>query len=237
MRRWTLTRIMLVDDEPLITDSLSYSLRLEGFDVKSVGDGSIALQEILAFQPDLVVLDIMLPGMSGLEICRRLRSQSAIPVIMLTARGEEIDRVLGLEVGADDYLPKPFSFRELLARIRSILRRVELDRQVAQTQSVTLGNLSLDPVARRVFKGDQELQLSAREFDLLSNLMKNAGRALSREELLTEVWGSDWIGDQRTLDVHVRWLRLKVEDDPASPKYIQTVRGHGYRFAGPEELT
>jgi DNA-binding response OmpR family regulator len=227
---------MLVDDEPLITDSLSYSLRREGFDVKAVGDGAIALQEILAFLPDLVVLDIMLPGMSGLEICRRLRAQSAIPVIMLTARGEEIDRVLGLEVGADDYLPKPFSFRELLARIRSILRRVELDRQVSQTQSVTLGNLTLDPVARRIFKDDQELQLSAREFDLLSNLMKNAGRALSREELLSEVWGSDWIGDQRTLDVHVRWLRLKVEDDPASPRYIQTVRGHGYRFAGPEEL-
>jgi len=227
---------MLVDDEPLITDSLSYSLRREGFDVKAVGDGAIALQEILAFQPDLVVLDIMLPGMSGLEICRRLRAQSAIPVIMLTARGEEIDRVLGLEVGADDYLPKPFSFRELLARIRSILRRVELDRQISQTQSVTLGSLTLDPVARRIFKDDQELQLSAREFDLLSNLMKNAGRALSREELLSEVWGSDWIGDQRTLDVHVRWLRLKVEDDPASPRYIQTVRGHGYRFAGPEEL-
>jgi DNA-binding response OmpR family regulator len=171
-----------------------------------------------------------------LEICRRLRAQSAIPVIMLTARGEEIDRVLGIEVGADDYLPKPFSFRELLARIRSILRRVELDRQISQTQSVTLGNLTLDPVARRIFKDDQELQLSAREFDLLANLMRNAGRALSREELLSEVWGSDWIGDQRTLDVHVRWLRLKVEDDPASPRYIQTVRGHGYRFAGPEEL-
>jgi DNA-binding response OmpR family regulator len=211
-------------------------LRREGFDVKSVGDGAIALQEILTFQPDLVVLDIMLPGMSGLEICRRLRAQSAVPVIMLTARSEEIDRVLGLEVGADDYLPKPFSFRELLARIRSILRRVELDRQVSQTQPVTLGSLTLDPVARRIFKDDQELQLSAREFDLLSNLMKNAGRALSREELLSEVWGSDWIGDQRTLDVHVRWLRLKVEDDPASPRYIQTVRGHGYRFAGPEEL-
>lgn len=231
-----MTRIMLVDDEPLITDSLSYSLRREGFDVKAVGDGAIALQEIMAFQPDLVVLDIMLPGMSGLEICRRLRAQSAIPVVMLTARGEEIDRVLGLEVGADDYLPKPFSFRELLARIRSILRRVELDRQISQTQSVTLGNLTLDPVARRIFKDDQELQLSAREFDLLANLMRNAGRALSREELLSEVWGSDWIGDQRTLDVHVRWLRLKVEDDPASPRYIQTVRGHGYRFAGPEEL-
>jgi DNA-binding response OmpR family regulator len=227
---------MLVDDEPLITDSLSYSLRREGFEVKAVGDGAIALQEILAFQPELVVLDIMLPGMSGLEICRRLRAQSAIPVIMLTARGEEIDRVLGLEVGADDYLPKPFSFRELLARIRSILRRIELDRQVSQTQSIVLGNLTLDPVARRVYKGDQELQLSTREFDLLSILMKNAGRALSREELLSEVWGSDWIGDQRTLDVHVRWLRLKIEEDPASPRFIQTVRGHGYRFAGPEEL-
>jgi DNA-binding response OmpR family regulator len=227
---------MLVDDEPLITDSLSYSLRREGFEVKAVGDGAIALQEILAFQPDLVVLDIMLPGMSGLEICRRLRAQSVIPVIMLTARGEEIDRVLGLEVGADDYLPKPFSFRELLARIRSILRRIELDRQTAQTQSTLLGYLTLDPVARRVYKDEQELQLSAREFDLLSILMKNAGRALSREELLAEVWGSDWIGDQRTLDVHVRWLRLKIEEDPASPRYIQTVRGHGYRFAGPEEL-
>jgi DNA-binding response OmpR family regulator len=155
---------------------------------------------------------------------------------MRGARGEEIDRVLGLEVGADDYLPKPFSFRELLARIRSILRRVELDRQASQLQPVNLGRLSLDPVARRVYKGDRELQLSAREFDLLSTMMRNAGRALSREELLAEVWGDDWIGDQRTLDVHVRWLRIKIEEDPASPVYIQTVRGHGYRFAGSEEL-
>jgi DNA-binding response OmpR family regulator len=231
------TRILLVDDEPLITDSLSYSLRKEGFEVKAVGDGMVVLQEVQDFQPDLLVLDLMLPGMSGLEICQRLRTKSSIPVIMLTARGEEIDRVLGLEVGADDYLAKPFSFRELLARIRSILRRVELDRQSAQLQQILLGRLSLDPVARRVFKNDQELQLSAREFDLLSTLMKNAGRALSREELLAEVWGQDWIGDPRTLDVHVRWLRLKIEEDPASPQYIQTVRGHGYRFAGPEELS
>jgi DNA-binding response OmpR family regulator len=231
-----LTRILLVDDEPLITDSLSYSLRKEGFEVKAVGDGAVALQEVQEFQPDLVVLDVMLPGMSGLEVCQRLRARGTTPVIMLTARGEEIDRVLGLEVGADDYLPKPFSFRELLARIRSILRRVELDRQASQLQPVNLGRLSLDPVARRVYKGDKELQLSAREFDLLSTMMRNAGRALSREELLSEVWGDDWIGDQRTLDVHVRWLRLKIEEDPASPVYIQTVRGHGYRFAGPEEL-
>jgi DNA-binding response OmpR family regulator len=231
-----LTRILLVDDETLITDSLTYSLRREGFEVKAVGDGIQALESAEEFQPDLIVLDIMLPGMSGLEVCRRLRTQRATPVIMLTARGEEIDRVLGLEVGADDYLAKPFSFRELLARIRSILRRVELDRQASHLQAVTLGDLMLDPVARRVFKKDQEVQLSAREFDLLSILIKNAGRALSREELLTEVWGTDWIGDPRTLDVHVRWLRLKVEEDPASPRYIQTVRGHGYRFAGPEEL-
>ena len=235
-RRWSLTRILLVDDEPLITDSLTYSLRREGFEVKAVGDGAAALQEVDKFEPDLIVLDIMLPGMSGLEVCRRVRATSTIPVIMLTARGEEIDRVLGLEVGADDYLAKPFSFRELLARIRSILRRVELDRQTTQFQASTVGNLTLDPVSRRVFKNETEVQLSAREFDLLSSLMKNAGRALSREELLSEVWGDDWIGDPRTLDVHVRWLRLKVEEDPASPRYIQTVRGHGYRFAGPEEL-
>ena len=231
-----MTRILLVDDEPLITDSLSYSLRKEGFEVKAVGDGSVVLAEVQEYVPDLVVLDLMLPGMSGLEICQRLRAKSTIPVIMLTARGEEIDRVLGLEVGADDYLAKPFSFRELLARIRSILRRVEMDRQSTQFQQITLGRLILDPVARRVYKEDRELQLSAREFDLLSVLMRNAGRALSREELLAEVWGTDWIGDPRTLDVHVRWLRLKIEDDPASPLYIQTVRGHGYRFAGPEEL-
>jgi DNA-binding response OmpR family regulator len=230
------TRILLVDDEPLITDSLSYSLQREGYEVKSARDGLSAIQAIQDFQPDLIVLDLMLPDISGLEVCRRLRATSTTPVIMLTARGEEIDRVLGLEVGADDYLAKPFSFRELLARIRAILRRVELDRQASQMQAMVLRQLSLDPISRRVFKGDQELQLSAREFDLLALLMKNAGRALSREELLGQVWGEEWIGDPRTLDVHVRWLRLKVEEDPAIPQYIQTVRGYGYRFAGPEEL-
>lgn len=232
-----MTKILLVDDEPLITDSLTYSLKREGFDVHAVGDGEKALKEVEEFQPDLVVLDIMLPGISGLEVCKRLREGSTTPVIMLTARGEEIDRVLGLEVGADDYLAKPFSFRELLARIRSTLRRVKMDRQVVQVQPVSLGYMTLDPVSRRAFRGDEELQLSAREFDLLAILMKNAGRAVSREELLAQVWGSDWIGDPRTLDVHVRWLRLKVEEDPASPNFIQTVRGHGYRFAGQEELS
>jgi len=232
-----LTLILLVDDEELITDSLTYSLKREGFEVEAVADGLSAIKAVEERKPDLIVLDLMLPDMSGLEVCRRLRNTTATPVIMLTARGEEIDRVLGLEVGADDYLAKPFSFRELLARIHATLRRVQLDRQITQPQPITLRQLSLDPIARRVFKGEQELQLSAREFDLLSVLMKNAGRAMSREELINLVWGDDWVGDPRTLDVHVRWLRLKIEEDPASPKYIQTVRGYGYRFAGPEELT
>ncbi len=228
--------ILLVDDEPLITDSLTYSLNREGFQVVVAGDGLSALKAVEEHDPDLIVLDLMLPDISGFEVCRRLRTSVTTPVIMLTAKGEEIDRVLGLEVGADDYLAKPFSFRELLARIQALLRRVALDKQTAQPQPMALRQLSLDTVARRIFKGDQELQVSAREFELLSLLMKNAGRAMSRDDLIKLVWGEDWVGDPRTLDVHVRWLRLKIEEDPASPKFIQTVRGFGYRFAGPEEL-
>ena len=231
-----MTLILLVDDEQLITDSLSYSLKREGFDVAIAGDGNSAIKAVEELNPDLVVLDLMLPDISGFEVCRRLRTFTTTPVIMLTARGEEIDRVLGLEVGADDYLAKPFSFRELLARLQAMLRRVQLDRQTVQPQPISTRQLSLDPVARRVWKGEQELQLSAREFDLLSVLMRNAGRAMSRDELIKQVWGDDWVGDPRTLDVHVRWLRLKIEEDPASPEFIQTVRGYGYRFAGPEEL-
>lgn len=231
-----MTHILIVDDEPLITDSLSYSLKREGFEVSLANTGEQAVQQFRDQEPDLIVLDLMLPDMNGLEVCRRLREESTVPVIMLTARGEEIDRVLGLEVGADDYLAKPFSFRELLARIRATLRRVELDRQADQSQTIVLKSLTFDPGARRIFKNGEELQLSAREFDLLAMLMRNAGRAVSREELLAQVWGEDWVGDPRTLDVHVRWLRMKVEEDPASPEYIQTVRGFGYRFVGPEEL-
>lgn len=231
-----MAHILLVDDEELITDSLSYSLKREGFEVDIAADGLAAIKAVEETLPDLIVLDLMLPDISGFEVCRRLRTFTTTPVIMLTARGEEIDRVLGLEVGADDYLAKPFSFRELLARIQAMLRRVQLDRQAPQSQQVAMGQLSMDPVARRVYKGDQEVQLSAREFDLLAILMKNAGRAMNRDELIKLVWGDDWVGDPRTLDVHVRWLRLKIEEDPASPQFIQTVRGYGYRFAGQEEL-
>ncbi|MFM8323032.1 MAG: response regulator transcription factor [Chloroflexota bacterium] len=232
-----MARILLVDDEQLITDSLTYSLKREGFEVEAVADGLSAIKAVEDTRPDIIVLDLMLPDISGFEVCRRLRTFTTTPVIMLTARGEEIDRVLGLEVGADDYLAKPFSFRELLARIHAMLRRVQLDRQAPAPQMISMGQINLDPVARRVFKGDQEVQLSAREFDLLAILIKNAGRAMSRDELIKLVWGDDWVGDQRTLDVHVRWLRLKIEEDPASPVYIQTVRGFGYRFAGLEELS
>lgn len=231
-----MTLILLVDDEPLITDSLTYSLKREGFEVLAVADGLSALEAVEKNTPDLIVLDLMLPDISGFEVCRRLRATSTTPVIMLTAKGEEIDRVLGLEVGADDYLAKPFSFRELLARIQATLRRVALDRQKTEDLPMALRQLTMDPTARRVYKEDKELQLSAREFDLLEILMKNSGRAMSRDNLLKLVWGDEWVGDSRTLDVHIRWLRLKIEDDPASPKYIQTVRGYGYRFAGPEEL-
>lgn len=232
-----MARILIVDDEPLIVDSLTYSLQREGFEVITVGDGLSALEAVKEKHPDIIVLDLMLPDISGFEVCRRLRAFTTTPVIMLTARGEEIDRVLGLEVGADDYMAKPFSFRELLARVRSLLRRVALDRQEPESQALVFKKIKLDPEARRVFSGDKEVQLSTREFDLLELMMQNAGRAMSRDELLKAVWGDEWVGDTRTLDVHIRWLRLKIEDDPASPRYIQTVRGFGYRFASPEELS
>ncbi len=229
-------KILIVDDEPLIVDSLTYSLRREGFDVMGVGDGQQALEAVENYQPDLIVLDILLPGINGMEVCKQIRAKSTIPVIMLTARGEELDRILGLEVGADDYLAKPFSFRELLARIRAIFRRIELDHQNQPIETLTIGNLTLDHVAHRLIKNGQEIALATREYELLAYLMQNSGRALSREKLLKQIWGEEWVGDERTLDVHVRWLRLKIEDDPATPLYLQTVRGFGYRFIGPEEL-
>lgn len=228
--------ILLVDDEPVIIESLTYSLRREGFEVYTATEGNQALEMFQSVLPDLVILDIRLPGMDGLEVCRRLRVYSPVPIIMLTALGNELDRVVGLEVGADDYLPKPFSFRELLARIRSVLRRVELDQRSGRAEVLQIGSLRVDSTSRRVFKSDKEIQLSAREFELLSVLMSHAGRAVSRDELISKIWGSDWTGDPRTLEVHIRWLRLKIEDDPTIPRFVQTVRGYGYRFIGSEEL-
>ena len=231
-----MTNLLIIDDEPVIVESLAYSLRRENYEVSIAENGTDALELFDKTHPDLVVLDIMLPGMDGLEVCRRLRSRSTVPIIMLTARSDEVDKILGLEIGADDYLPKPFSFRELLARIRSLLRRVALDQIAEAPGMMKIGNLLVDGIGRRVMKNQQELQLSAREFDLLFFLMSQAGRACSRQELLNRVWGEEWTGDPRTLEVHIRWLRLKVEDDPTNPGYIQTVRGYGYRFISPDEI-
>lgn len=198
-------------------------------------DGHQALDLAKEESPDLIVLDIMLPGMDGLETCRRLRQESTVPIIMLTARGQEIDRVLGLEMGADDYLAKPFSFRELLARIRATFRRMAFEEAPKATQ-IEIGDVLLEIGAHKVYKKDQELTLTQKEYDLLHTLMSRAGRVVSRAELLDLVWGVEWLGDTRTLDVHIRWVREKIEENPSQPRYVQTVRGVGYRFATPEEL-
>jgi DNA-binding response OmpR family regulator len=231
----TTKKILVVDDEPLITESLEYSLKQEGFKVVVAHDGHQALEVARDEAPDLIVLDIMLPGMDGWETCRRLRQESTVPIIMLTARDQEIDRVLGLEMGADDYLAKPFSFRELLARIRATFRRVAFEEE-PKTQQIEIGDVRLDLGAHKVYKSGQELTLTQKEYDLLHTLISHSGRVVSRAELLDQVWGVDWLGDTRTLDVHIRWLREKIEENPSQPRYVQTVRGVGYRFATPEDL-
>ena len=231
----TAKKILVVDDEPLITESLEYSLKQEGFQVVVAHDGFQALEVAREEAPDLIVLDIMLPGMDGWETCRRLRQESTVPIIMLTARGQEIDRVLGLEMGADDYLAKPFSFRELLARIRAVFRRMAFE-ETAEMPQIQIGDVHLDVAAHKVYKKKRELTLTQKEYDLLHVLMSHAGRVVSRADLLDQVWGVEWLGDTRTLDVHIRWVREKVEEYPSQPRYVQTVRGVGYRFATSEEL-
>lgn len=227
-----MTTILIIDDEKLITDPLSRSLRSLGYDVLVAHDGRTGLTLALEHQPDLVLLDVMMPEMDGWEVCRSLRAKSPVPILMLTALGEEVDRILGLELGADDYLTKPFSTRELKARIRALLRRVEIDRthQKETPQELQAGTLTLNLESRQVYKDGQLLNLRYKEFELLSLLMSQPGQVITRAELFDKVWGTDWLGDTRTLDVHVRWLREKIEDDPSQPKYIQTVRGVGYRF-------
>ncbi|WP_405813404.1 response regulator transcription factor [Streptomyces sp. NBC_01390] len=227
-------RVLVVDDDPTVAEVVSGYLDRAGYDVDRAGDGPSALVRAAAHRPDLVVLDLMLPGMDGLEVCRRIRARGPVPVIMLTARGDEGDRILGLEVGADDYVTKPFSPRELVLRVESVLRR---SRPATAAQPVHGAGITLDPAARRATKNGTELSLTLREFDLLAFLLRNHGRAYSREELMSEVWGWDF-GDLSTVTVHVRRLRGKVEDDPARPQLIQTVWGVGYRFdATPFEET
>jgi two-component system response regulator ResD len=226
-------RVLVVDDDPTVAEVVSGYLDRAGYVVDRAGDGPDALARAAAHWPDLVVLDLMLPGMDGLEVCRRMRGQGPVPVIMLTARGDEDDRILGLEVGADDYVTKPFSPRELVLRVESVLRRSHPARAAGRPAQppalLRAAGLALDPAARRAVKGGTELALTIREFDLLAFFLRHPGRVFGREDLMREVWGWDF-GDLSTVTVHVRRLRGKVEDDPARPRLVQTVWGVGYRF-------
>ena len=227
--------ILLIEDDEGIVEPLVFGLQSENMKVLHAPNGAQGLALARSEHPDAILLDVMLPDMDGFAICRTLRTESAAPILMLTARGQEMDRVMGLELGADDYIVKPFSFRELLARVRAVLRRRELDRGDAPraTDRVTVGEIVLDRTARQLWRRGQLVELSPREFDLIVTLMEKVGQAMSRQDLLDRVWGEEWIGNPRTLDVHIRWLREKIEDDSAVPIYIETVRGHGYRFADP----
>ncbi|KAA2252114.1 response regulator transcription factor [Solihabitans fulvus] len=224
-------RILVVDDDMTVRDVVRRYLELAGHEVRLAGDGEEALRLVGQQQPDLVVLDLMLPGIDGLEVCRRLRRQSAVPVVMLTALGEEEDRIAGLQLGADDYVTKPFSPRELALRVSSVLRRSRAERPEPRERELLDGGLRVDVPARSATLGGAELSLTTREFDLLVFLMSNPGRAFTRAELLERVWGWDF-GDQSTVTVHVRRLREKIEDDPARPTRIATVWGVGYRYDG-----
>lgn len=225
-------QLLLVEDDETIAEPLRFGLEREGFRVLRAVTGNEGLELARVHRPDLLLLDVMLPGLDGFQVVRTLRAESSVPILMLTARGQELDRVMGLELGADDYLVKPFSFRELVARVRALLRRRELDRGVSSgpQDRLVCGELVLDKIARRLTRAGSVVELTTREFDLLAALMERAGHAQARQELLDRVWGVEWIGDPRTLDVHIRWLREKIEDDPSSPRFIETVRGFGYRF-------
>lgn len=230
-------KVLVVEDEPTLLETLVYNLNRQGYTVVTATDGRAALAIARREQPDLIVLDLMLPGLDGFEVCRILRQEMNAPILMLTARTDEVDRVVGLEMGADDYLTKPFSMRELLARVKALLRRVRLMREEAATASapasadrIEIGDLTIDLARRELTRAGQLIHLKPKEYELLVFLARHAGIVLSRDLILERVWGWDFDGDSRTVDVHVRWLREKIEPDPAHPTRIVTVRGVGYRF-------
>lgn len=226
--------ILLVEDEESFVDALTVGLSLEGFRVEVARDGLEALDRFEAVRPDLILLDVMLPKMSGLDVCRQLRKKTRVPIIMVTAKGAEIDTVVGLEVGADDYITKPYRLRELVARMNAVLRRFSpestVHEDVLEPLSITIGDVSLDPEQHVVLVRSVEVPMPLKEFELLHVLMVNAGRVVPREVLIDRVWGSDYVGDTKTLDVHIKRLRSKIEDDPSAPTRIVTIRGLGYKF-------
>jgi two-component system response regulator RegX3 len=227
-------RILLVEDEESITGPLSEALRREGFDADVVGTAEEALEAGRRLAPDLILLDLMLPDGSGFDVCRELRKTSEVPIVMLTARGDEADRVVGLEMGADDYVVKPFSAREVVARIRAVLRRSGSAREGA-AGPLEIGEVRLDPERRSVELAGEEVELSRKEFELLYRLMRDAGGVITREQLIEDVWDMNWFGSTKTLDVHISSLRKKLGDDPADPRYLHTLRGVGFRFSSPAE--
>jgi len=232
-------KILVVEDEITLQETLAYNLTQQGYEVETAGDGKAAIETARRFRPDLVLLDIMLPILDGIEVCRILRQEMNMPILMLTARDDEIDRVIGLEIGADDYITKPFSMRELMARVKANLRRTRLDKEDIQAlpmqpenEIIRFDNLLLDLKRREVLLDDKPLTLKPKEFDLLLYLARHRGQALSRDVILEQVWGWEYTGNTRTVDVHMSWLREKIERDPAHPVRIVTVRGAGYRFEG-----
>lgn len=223
-----MTKLLLVEDDQTLRETLAYNLTRERYTVIETDNGVTALDLARTQHPDLIVLDVMLPGLDGLTVCRTLRREMEVPIVLLTARSGEVDRIVGLDTGADDYIVKPFSLGELLARLRAVLRRGRREPEM----KLQAGDLTLDLVSHRAWRGGQPLNLTPKEFDLLAELMRHRGAVLTRDLLLQRVWGFDFDGDTRTVDVHIRWLREKIEDDPAHPQRIETVRGLGYRFEG-----
>jgi len=229
-------KVLIVEDDRTLLEVLRYNLSKEGYEVLTAADGAAGLETARSTKPDLVILDVMLPKMDGYEVCRILRRETTVPIMMLTAKTEETDRVVGLEVGADDYVTKPFSMRELMARVRAMLRRAEMMKHEAvsagggPTRCFRVGEFEIDAARHRISRGGGAIDLSRMEFALLEFLARNQGQVFSRDQLLEKVWGYDFSGDTRTVDVHVSWLRHKIEADPAHPKHLVTVRGVGYKF-------
>jgi two-component system, OmpR family, response regulator RegX3 len=227
-----MTKILVVEDEASFSDAITYLLRKEGFEVEACDNGQSALAYFDRHGADLILLDLMLPGLSGTEVCRQIRTKSQVPIIMLTAKDAEIDKVVGLELGADDYVTKPYSSRELIARITAVLRRAQGEQAPEDFGVITAGPVRLDIDRHLISVNGLAINLPLKEFELLEFLMRNSGRVLTRSQLIDRVWGSDYFGDTKTLDVHIKRLRAKIEADPANPVFIQTVRGLGYKFEG-----
>ena len=225
-----MARILVVEDEETLAEAISFLLGKEGFDVAVAATGPAAIESFEKTGADLILLDLMLPGLSGTEVCRQIRNKSSVPIIMLTAKDSEIDKVVGLELGADDYVTKPYSSRELIARIRAVLRRGELSDTAVDGATLEVGPVRMDTDRHIISVNGEVVAIPLKEFELLEFLMRNAGRVLTRLQLIDRVWGSDYVGDTKTLDVHIKRLRAKIEKDPANPEYIQTVRGMGYKM-------